>query len=95
MVSLAQPDFSMPYNVTCFTSTLLAIYFGSMLTLMLRRPKEMEAAAALAAKATKVKKLGKVAVVVVLFSALLLYLDKEVQRTVGDALGIDFETLLS
>ncbi|CAD7700239.1 unnamed protein product [Ostreobium quekettii] len=37
LVSLATPDFSMPYNVCCLTSTVLAIYIGAMLKALVKR----------------------------------------------------------
>ncbi|GFR40103.1 hypothetical protein Agub_g655, partial [Astrephomene gubernaculifera] len=40
LVPLAAPDFSMPYNVMCLSSTLLAVYFGVVLNLLTRRPRE-------------------------------------------------------
>lgn len=33
---LATPDFSMAYNVTCITSTLVALFAGVMLNTLLR-----------------------------------------------------------
>ncbi|KAI3637690.1 hypothetical protein MIR68_004339 [Amoeboaphelidium protococcarum] len=36
LMTLAQPDFSMPYNVITLTSTVIALYFGSMYNLMVR-----------------------------------------------------------
>ena len=95
LVPLALPDFSMPYNVTCFSSTLLAIYLGSLFTLVLRRPKRAAASVAAASAVPRSQKAKRLAAMVIAFGALALYLDKEVQRVVGDALGIDLETLLS
>ncbi|GAA5928411.1 hypothetical protein JCM3775_000604 [Rhodotorula graminis] len=37
LVSLPTPDFSMPYNVIILTSTVIALYFGSVLNGMVRR----------------------------------------------------------
>ncbi|KAG0491084.1 hypothetical protein HPP92_007947 [Vanilla planifolia] len=42
LVPLTTPDFSMPYNVITFTCTVLALYFGSMLNVLLRRVGEEE-----------------------------------------------------
>jgi phosphatidylinositol glycan class T len=42
LVSLPTPDFSMPYNVITLTGTILALFFGSMINLMLRRMKNLE-----------------------------------------------------
>lgn len=40
LVALAPPDFSMPYNVVCLTSTVLAVYVGASVNAILRRPKK-------------------------------------------------------
>jgi phosphatidylinositol glycan class T len=37
LVPLAAPDFSMPYNVLCLSSTLLAVHFGLAVNLLLLR----------------------------------------------------------
>lgn len=37
LVDVATPDFSMPYNVTMMTCTLLAVLFGNVLKLLTRR----------------------------------------------------------
>jgi len=95
LLPLPCPDFSMPYNVTCFTSTLLAIYLGSILTLLLHRPRVAAMAAAAAQKKSMVGKAARVLSLLVVFGGLMLYLDKDVQRTAGMALGIDIELLLS
>jgi phosphatidylinositol glycan class T len=36
LVPMPIPDLSMPFNVICFTSTVLAVYFGGMLNALLR-----------------------------------------------------------
>jgi GPI-anchor transamidase subunit T len=41
LVDLPTPDFSMPYNVITITGTMFALFFGSMLNLMLRRMKRL------------------------------------------------------
>ena len=40
IVSLAYPDFSMPYNVIAITSTLIAFWFGSMFSILTRHPTD-------------------------------------------------------
>ncbi|CAH9129527.1 unnamed protein product [Cuscuta epithymum] len=42
LVPLTTPDFSMPYNVITITCTVLALYFGSLLNALRRRPDEEE-----------------------------------------------------
>jgi phosphatidylinositol glycan class T len=37
LVDLATPDFSMPYNVIIMSSTLIALIFGSLFNLLIRR----------------------------------------------------------
>jgi phosphatidylinositol glycan class T len=37
LVDLPTPDFSMPYNVIIMTSTLLALFFGSIFNILTRR----------------------------------------------------------
>lgn len=37
LVDLATPDFSMPYNVIIMTSTLMALFFGSTVNVLVRR----------------------------------------------------------
>lgn len=37
LVDLPTPDFSMPYNVIIMTSTLIALFFGSIVNLGVRR----------------------------------------------------------
>lgn len=36
LVSLPTPDFSMPYNVIILTSTVVALFFGSVVNALLR-----------------------------------------------------------
>ncbi|KAF8065876.1 STP13 [Scenedesmus sp. PABB004] len=64
VVPLAVPDFSMPYNVICLTSTVLAVFLGATLNTLLLRPRELEdasgggggaAAAAAAARRRRAK----------------------------------------
>lgn len=40
LMSLPNPDFSMPYNVITLTSTVIAFYFGSLFNLMTRSFKD-------------------------------------------------------
>jgi hypothetical protein len=86
LVPLAVPDFSMPYNVICLTSTVLAVYFGATLNALLRRrPKEDDEATG---KKERRKKLVKLLVVAVVFGGLGLYLDPELQESVQKFLGM-------
>ncbi|GAB4823674.1 hypothetical protein N2152v2_010720 [Parachlorella kessleri] len=81
LVPLPVPDLSMPFNVCCFTSTLLAVYFGGMLNALLRPPQQPGLAttdkkrrASLRAKLRRVLAIGLVG------GGLAFYLDKDLQR---------------
>jgi len=88
LVPLAPPDFSMPYNVVCLTSTVLAIYIGATLNALLRRPgEELRGAAKGGDAAARRKKTIKVVVVLVLFASLALYVDEELQAQVVKVLA--------
>ena len=77
VVSIATPDFSMPYNVCCLSSTLLAVFFGGMLNILTARPR-VNAVQAMK-KGAKMQKAGRVVVLLCLFSFLAVYLDPELQ----------------
>ena len=79
-MQLAQPDFSMPYNVCCLTSTVLAVYLGALLNTLLKRPAP-DLSPAQAAAASRRRKLRVVAVVVI-FGGAAAYLDKDLRRNV-------------
>jgi phosphatidylinositol glycan class T len=83
VVPLAVPDFSMPYNVICLTSTVLAVFLGAVVGALLLRPGEAEkqAHASIAATAAaKRRKRVKVVVLLVVFGGLGLYLDPSLQE---------------
>ena len=42
LVTLSTPDFSLPYNVICFVSTVLAIGFGSLYNLTIKDVKQVD-----------------------------------------------------
>jgi len=79
VMQLAQPDFSMPYNVCCLTSTVLAVYLGAMLNAVLRRqaPQLSEGQAAAAGRARKFR----VAAVLLAFGGAAVYLDPGLQSS--------------
>ncbi|KIY99334.1 GPI transamidase component PIG-T [Monoraphidium neglectum] len=89
LVPLAPPDFSMPYNVVCLTSTVLAVYVGAVLNALLKRPgaELREAAKGGAGRRAARLKAAKVVVVVVVFGGLALYVDEELQAQVMQALA--------
>lgn len=93
LVPLATPDFSMPYNVICLTSTVLALFTGATLnTLLRRRPEPLAAGgsgaeAAAAARRLWRRKALKAVVVATVFSGLAVYLDEGLQESLQQALG--------
>jgi len=60
LLPLPTPDFSMPYNVIILTSTVIALAFGSIFNLLVRRFVAADEAAALTAQTFKGKIVGKV-----------------------------------
>ncbi|KAK1149216.1 Subunit of the glycosylphosphatidylinositol transamidase complex-like protein [Aspergillus melleus] len=60
LLPLPTPDFSMPYNVIILTSTVIALAFGSIFNLLVRRFVTVEEAAALTAQTLKGRIAGKV-----------------------------------
>ena len=94
LVPLAPPDFSMPYNVVCLTSTVLAVYIGAALNALLKRPGQelRDARDARAGAAAARRKAAKVVVVLVLFGGLALYVDEELRGQAAkllNALGLE------
>jgi phosphatidylinositol glycan class T len=83
-VPLAVPDFSMPYNVICLTSTVLAVFMGGVLNALLWRPgrDEREAADPKTAIKKKRKKVVRVVVLVVSFMAVAVYYDTDLQTEI-------------
>jgi len=84
LVSLPTPDFSMPYNVICLACTVLAIAFGSIHNLTVRRFRPLDS-----------KKLGIVGKVKSKLRSLFgkkLPADKEVKSPSGDAEHVDSDT---
>ena len=77
LVQLAQPDFSMPYNVCCLTSTVLAVYLGALLNALLKRPTPVLSPQQAASAAAR-RKLRVIAVLLV-FGAAALWIDKGVR----------------
>lgn len=60
LLPLPTPDFSMPYNVIILTSTVIALAFGSIFNLLVRRFIAADEAAAMSAQTLKGKIVGKV-----------------------------------
>jgi phosphatidylinositol glycan class T len=89
VVTLAVPDFSMPYNVICLTSTVLAVFLGAVVGALLLRPAELEKqahASVAACAAARKRKRVKVVLLLVVFGGLGLYLDPSLQEAVVEQL---------
>ena len=85
----ASPDFSMPYNVCCLTSTVLAIYVGATLKLLLEGSGTKERAGA--APRGKLQQLARAAVVVGLVVGVIMYVDEGARESLMEALGLGEE----
>lgn len=59
LLPLPTPDFSMPYNVIILTSTVIALAFGTVFNLLVRRIVSVDEAAALGAHSLKGRILSK------------------------------------
>lgn len=92
LVPLAAPDFSMPYNVICLTSTVLAIYIGAVLNTLLRRTSDDPS---LGGKRHGRRKAIRFVVVLVVFSVLGVYLDEGLQETVLGFIGVKHNSQLA
>ncbi|EFN58313.1 hypothetical protein CHLNCDRAFT_142327 [Chlorella variabilis] len=81
LAPLPLPDLSMPFNVICFTSTLLAILLGGVANVVLRSPAELagQAASEGGAPAWR-RKLRRVAALLLPMCVLAVYLDRDLQR---------------
>lgn len=94
LVQLATPDISMPYNVICLTSTVLAVFCGTLLNIMLKPEDRDDADQANtlekdegAARSKRVKRvLGTF--VIIGFLGLGVYLDPDASRAVRGWLGM-------
>ncbi|KAJ5164401.1 uncharacterized protein N7500_006231 [Penicillium coprophilum] len=62
LLQLPTPDFSMPYNVIILTSTVIALAFGTIFNILVRRVVSVDEAAALGAQTFKARILGKLVV---------------------------------
>lgn len=85
-VLLPIPDLSMPFNVCCFTSTVLAVYFGGVLNALLRLPESSSTADGLAlnenaGRGRRRAVLKRMLLLGLLGASLAVYLDKGLQRT--------------
>ncbi|KAG2501150.1 hypothetical protein HYH03_000965 [Edaphochlamys debaryana] len=81
LVPLAAPDFSIPYNVICLSSTLLAVYFGAGLKMLLGR-KHSDAVDSKRRRRLVLLKLLQLIVLVVVFGGLARHLDHDLRAQV-------------
>lgn len=63
LLPLPTPDFSMPYNVIILTSTVIALGFGTVFNLLVRRIVSLDEAAALGANTLKGRLLSKLVMI--------------------------------
>ncbi|KAJ5959412.1 uncharacterized protein N7479_006562 [Penicillium vulpinum] len=63
LLQLPTPDFSMPYNVIILTSTVIALAFGTIFNILVRRVVSLDEAAALGAQTLKGRILGRLVVI--------------------------------
>lgn len=63
LLPLPTPDFSMPYNVIILTSTVIALAFGTIFNMLVRRLVSLEEADALGAQTLKARILGRLVAV--------------------------------
>jgi hypothetical protein len=80
LVQLPIPDASMPFNVACFTATLVSLIFGSVMNISIWSRKEREEIR-LKSKTAK-KKLVRFVMVLVFGGSMLVYFDPSAQATV-------------
>ena len=79
LINLPIPDASMPFNVVCFTSTAIAVTFGSVLNVLLLKPRSKADAAGGYRRALKMRLL-RGALMLVLVGCTAIYMDKDLQR---------------
>jgi len=90
LINLPIPDASMPFNVVCFTSTIIALTFGSALNAILTKAPlnkvkqentDAEEEKSKRRRAIKLK-LARVVAVLVIVGITAVYMDKDLQRQV-------------
>lgn len=88
LVQLATPDFSMPYNVICLTSTVLAVAVGALFNALIKRPGAEARDLAEGQQARRKRRLRRVVLVLVLFGGLAVLIDPELQANLAGQLGL-------
>ena len=87
LVQLATPDFSMPYNVICLSSTVMAVFVGAVFNTLIKRPgAEAEqcvgAVGSEGAKARTRKTVLQFVLLLALFAGLGMYFDPDMRELV-------------
>lgn len=85
MVQVATPDFSMPYNVICLSSTVLAVFFGAIFNTLVKSPPRANQATQ--ARPSNSKLHIKLLVLLLVFTVAAVYLDPELQALVHGVLA--------
>jgi hypothetical protein len=84
LLQLPIPDASMPFNVACFTATLLSLLFGAAMPVLLWDNEELKKVQS--AKKSLGARLKRLIIALVVGGTALLYLDLSSRATVIDAL---------
>jgi GPI-anchor transamidase subunit T len=77
LVQLPIPDASMPFNVACFTATLLSLIFGSVISMILWNKSELKIFKA--SRASPKARIQRLIFIMILGGGVLLYLDPSYQ----------------
>ena len=88
LLNLPIPDASMPFNVVCFTSTAIAVTFGSVLNALLKAPGAGSGIGDEGGARRAIKmRLLRLVIVLILVGATAVYMDKDLQRKVDEWLS--------
>lgn len=91
LLQLPIPDASMPFNVACFTATLLSLLFGAAMPVLLWDKEELKKVQS--AKRSLRARLKRLMIALVVGGVALFYLDLSTRATVIDALRPVMDTL--
>lgn len=87
VVQLAQPDFSMPYNVCCLTSTVLALYFGALVNVLMKRSLPEQTAEE--KNAAKRRRKLRIVLVLIAFTGAAVWIDKGLQTSIKQLFSLE------
>ncbi|KAF5838595.1 hypothetical protein DUNSADRAFT_2580 [Dunaliella salina] len=88
LVQLATPDFSMPYNVICLSSTVMGVFVGSTLNTLVFRPGKLLSMDAGSRKRRKIRLAVSTVLLLALGFALALHVDKDFAGQVDSTLQL-------